>query len=67
MTKRGFTRTHNNISPKHLYRYVDEFQGRNNSRSMDTMMQMEKIVRGSADKRLRCEDLIAGGAARSES
>ena len=62
MMKRGFSGTFHKMSPKHLHRYVDESQGRHNSRPMDTKTQMERVVRSSADKRLRYQDLIAGGA-----
>ena len=62
MMKRGFTGIYHKMSPKHLHRYVDEFEGRHNSRPMDTLMQMERVVQGTADKRLRYQELIAGGA-----
>lgn len=50
------------MNPKRLHQFVDEFQGRLNNRP-GTKMQMENVVRGSADERLRFQDLIAGGAA----
>ena len=63
MMKRGFTGVYHKMSPRHLHRYVDEFEGRHNSRPLDTETQMEEVVRGSANKRLRYQDLIAGGPA----
>ena len=60
MMKRGFTGTYHKISPKHLHRYVDEFQGRHNSRPIDTQAQMAEVVRGADGKRLRYVDLVAG-------
>ena len=59
MLKRGFTGTHHQMSPKHLHRYVDEFQGRHNSRPLDTARQMANVVQGADGKRLRYEDLTA--------
>lgn len=63
MLKRGYTGTYHHISPKHLHRYVDEFSGRHNVRPMDTIDQMERTVQNMEDKRLRYQDLIAGGPA----
>ncbi len=59
MLKRGFTGTYHQMSPKHLHRYIDEFQGRHNVRPLDTEAQMAGLVRGSSGKRLRYSDLIA--------
>ena len=46
------------MSPKHLHRYVNEFEGRHNMRPLDTIDQMELVVRRSAGKQLRYKDLI---------
>ena len=59
MLKRGYTGTHHHISPKHLHRYVDEFSGRHNMRSLDTQNQMAAIVRRAVGKRLTYQELIA--------
>ena len=58
MLKRGYTGTYHHISPKHLHRYVDEFSGRHNVRPLDTIDQMELVVRRAAGKQLRYKDLI---------
>ena len=63
MMKRGLTGVYHKMSPKPLHRCVDEFEGRHNSRPLDTETQMEEVVRGSANKRLRYQELIAGGPA----
>ena len=63
MMKRGFDGTYHQMSPKHLPRYLDEFQGRHNIRQLDTKTQMEVIVRGMVKKRLPYKDLISGGPA----
>ncbi|MCY3916200.1 MAG: IS1595 family transposase [Chloroflexi bacterium] len=59
LLKRGFTGTYHQMSPKHLHRYIDEFEGRHNDRPLDTEEQMANIVKGAAGKRLRYQDLIA--------
>ena len=63
MLKRGYTGTYHHMSPKHLHRYVDEFAGRHNDRPADTIEQMGIMVQGMDGKRLRYQDLIAGGPA----
>ena len=57
--KRGYTGIYHWMSTKHLHRYVTEFEGRHNSRLMDTIDQMRTIVQGCVGKRLRYADLIA--------
>ena len=47
------------MSKKHFERYVSEFAGRHNIRSMDTINQMESVVLGMHGKRLRYQDLVA--------
>ena len=51
------------MSPKHLARYVGEFEGRHNGRPLDTIDQMAAMARGMLGKRLRYADLTAGGSA----
>lgn len=59
MMKRGAYRTYHRMSPKHLDRYVDEFSGRHNMRSDDTVDQMQSVARGMMDGQPRYRDLIA--------
>ena len=59
LLKRGYYGTYHKMSEKHLQRYVDEFSGRHNIRSLDTIDQMSAIVRGMDGKKLRYLDLIA--------
>ena len=59
MLKRGYKGTYHKMSAKHLQRYVNEFAGRHNVRSRDTLDQMAVIARGFTGKRLRLQDLIA--------
>lgn len=59
MLKRGYKGTYHRMSAKHLQRYVNEFAGRHNVRSRDTLEQMAALTRGFVGKRLRLSDLIA--------
>ena len=56
--KRAHKGTFHRLSPKHLHRYVDEFVGRHNMRSMDTLDQMRMIVLSMDGARLRYQDLV---------
>ena len=57
LMKRGYEGTYHKMSPKHLHRYVSEFAGRHNVRSMDTINQMEYIARNFEGKRLTYADM----------
>ena len=58
MLKRGHYGTYHKMSPKHLDRYVDEFQGRHNARTLDTVDQMGNIVTKMERKRLTYQELV---------
>ena len=58
MLKRAHTGTFHKMSPKHLQRYVNEFAGRHDLRELDTMEQMESIVRQMDLKRLPYKELV---------
>ena len=57
--KRRYHGTYHHISPKHLDRYVAEFEGRHNSRPANTKDQIAGIIQGMDGKRLRYADLVA--------
>ena len=59
LMKRGYHGTYHHMSAKHLGRYVTEFSGRHNERSLDTIDQMQSIVDGMVGKRLRYRDLVS--------
>ena len=48
MLKRGYHGTYHHMSEKHLQRYVNEFSGRHNIRSLDTVDQMASVAAGCA-------------------
>lgn len=52
MLKRGYTGVYHKMSFKHLPRYVNEFVGRHNTRSLDTIDQMKVLARGFEGRRL---------------
>ena len=58
MMKRGYVGVYHHWSVKHLPRYVQEFAGRHNLRSLDTEEQMGAMVKGAEGKRLKYTDLI---------
>ena len=60
MLKRGYYGTCHCMSAKHLQRYVDEFAGRHNIRSLDTIDQMAKVAKSLDGKQLRYRDLVVG-------
>ena len=60
MFKRAFKGTYHKMSKKHLHRYVNEFSGRHNVRSRDTIEQMAFLAVGMIGKRLKYQDLVSG-------
>ena len=58
MLKRAYKGTYHKMSPKHLHRYVNEFAGRHNVRSLNTLDQMKLLAKSMVGKRLRYQDLI---------
>ncbi len=57
--KRAHKGVYHKFSVKHLQRYVTDFAGRHNVRSLDTIAQLEHIVAGMAGKRLTYRALKA--------
>ena len=52
LLKRGYQGTYHHLSPKHLDRYITEFEGRRNDRPADTIDQMRFTARRIVGKRL---------------
>lgn len=59
LMKRGYHGVYHHWSEKHMERYIDEFEGRFNARSLDTIDQMRLMAMGMGGKRLKYHDLIA--------
>ena len=57
MLKRGITGTYHQLSPWHLFRYANEFAGRQNQRDLDTLDQMALMVQSLVGKRLTYQKL----------
>ena len=58
--KRGIVGVYHHVSDKHLHRYATEFEGRHNNRPQDTIVQIQRHIKGMEGKRLRYKDLIGG-------
>ena len=58
LLKRGYHGTYHWMSWKHMDRYVREFTGRHNARSLHTADQISEMVRGMVGKRLPYKDLL---------
>ena len=59
LLKRGYHGTYHHMSPKHLKRYIKEFEGRYNDRDSDTEEQMGHIAERTIGKRLKYKELTA--------
>ena len=59
MLKRAHKGTFHKISPKHLQRYVSEFEGKHNHRESGTLVQMRDTVARLVGRNLLYRDLIA--------
>ena len=60
LLKRGYRGVYHQMSPKHLHRYVTEFQERHNRRPLSTIDFMKSIVSGGVGKRLTYDELVHG-------
>ena len=58
LLKRGYHATYHHMSEKHLGRYVTEFAGRHNARSLDTETQMHDAVAQMTGRRLLYRELV---------
>ncbi|MYA87044.1 MAG: IS1595 family transposase [Boseongicola sp. SB0662_bin_57] len=59
MLKRAHKGTFHKMSPKHLQRYVNEFEGKHNIRNSDTLCQMRDTVARFVGRNLLHRDLVA--------
>ncbi len=58
LLKRGYHGTCHRMSAKHLHRYVNEFSGRHNVRSDDTIVQMFQMAQSMEGKQLSYKQLV---------
>ena len=58
MVRRGYDGTFHHISEEHLHRYINEFAGRHNVRSLDTIDMMETVAENMTGQRLKYFDLF---------
>ena len=59
MLKRAHMGTFHKLSVKHLQKYVNEFVGRHNIRTLDTMDQMAFVALALVGRRLKWKELIS--------
>ena len=59
MLRRGHDGVYHHFSPKHLDRYVTEFEGRHNARPLDTEEQMSRMTQRGVGKHLPYANLIS--------
>ena len=59
MLERGYDGTYYHISHDRLHRYVNEFAGRQNIRSMNTADMMDVVTENIAGQRLKYFDLFS--------
>ena len=50
MLKADYRAVYKHMSHKHIYRYGNEFSGRQNDRNLDTIDMMGNLARGSVEK-----------------
>ena len=59
MVRRGYDGVFHHISEDHLHRYINEFAGRHNVRSLDTIDMMETVAESMTGHRLTYQALIS--------
>ena len=59
MVRRGYDGTFHHISEEHLHRYINEFAGRHNIRSLDTIDMMDTVAENMIGQRLTYQALIS--------